>query len=122
MLTLLKYFLLLDHDLSCKMKKRVIKDYKNLPEEIREALKEKYPQGFVHHIITFFNQDKQLISALPYETDEISYLIKMPASLHLNEDEEDTESEIDEFPEGDNLEDLDEERYLIQEEEEEESD
>jgi len=104
------------------MKKRVIKDYKNLPEEIREAIKERYPQGYVHHIITFFNQEKQLISALPYETDEISYLIKMPSSLHLNDDEEDTDSDLENFPDGDSLEELDEERYLIQEEEEEESD
>jgi hypothetical protein len=105
------------------MKKKVIKDYKNLPEEIREAIKEKYPQGYLHHIITFFNQDKQLISALPYETDEISYLIKMPSSLHLNDEDEDTDTntdaDISNFPEGDNLEDLDEESYLIQEEEEE---
>ena len=104
------------------MKKRVIKDYKNLPEEIREAIKEKYPQGYIHHVITFFNQDKQLVSALPYETDEISYLIKMPSSLHLKEDEEDSDSTLETLPEGESLEDLDEEKYLIQEEEEEESD
>ncbi len=104
------------------MKKKVIKDYKNLPEEIREALKEKYPQGFVHNIITFFNKDKQLISALPYETDEISYLIKMPSTLHLSDEEEETEENLDALPEGEDLEDLDEEKYLIQEEEEEESD
>lgn len=104
------------------MKKKVIKDYKNLPEEIREAIKEKYPQGFVHHIITFFNKDKQLISALPYETEEISYLIKMPSTLHLEERDTDSEENLDEFDEGTSLEDLDEEKYLIQEEEEEESD
>lgn len=104
------------------MKKKVIKDYKNLPEEIREAIKQKYPQGYVHDIVTFFNQDKQLVSALPYETDDISYLIKMPSSLHLNEDEEEPDSTIETLPEGESLEDLDEEKYLIQEEEEEESD
>lgn len=104
------------------MKKKVIKDYKNLPDEIREAIRAKYPQGYVHHIITFFNQDKQLISALPYETEEISYLIKMPSSLHLGEDEEDTDNEMEDFQGDESLEDLDEEKYLIQEEEEEESD
>ena len=104
------------------MKRKVIKDYKNLPEEIREAIREEYPQGFVNNIITFFNKDKQLISALPYETDEISYLIKMPSTLHLDEGEEEPDTSIETFPDGDNLEDLDEEKYLIQEEEEEESD
>ena len=47
---------------------------------------------------------------------------KMPSSLHLNEDEEDSDSTIETLPEGGSLEELDEEKYLIQEEEEEESD
>jgi hypothetical protein len=100
------------------MKKKVIKDYKNLPEDIREAIRDKYPQGFVNHIITFFDRDKQLISALPYETEEISYLIKMPSSLHLDEEEE-SNPPLETIPEGESLENLDEEEYLIQEEEEE---
>jgi hypothetical protein len=100
------------------MKKKVIKDYKNLPEDIREAIRDKYPQGFVNHIITFFDKDKQLITALPYETEEISYLIKMPASLHLDEEEESSPG-LETIPEGESLENLDEEKYLIQEEEEE---
>jgi len=104
------------------MKKKVIKDYNNLPENIREAIRENYPQGYLNHIITFFNKDKQLISALPYETEEISYLIKMPASLHLDEDEKESASPIENIPEGESLENLDEEKYLIPEEEEEESD
>jgi hypothetical protein len=104
------------------MKKKVIKDYKNLPEEIRESIREKYPQGYLNDVVTFFNKDKQLVSALPYETDEISYLIKMPSSLHLDEDEEEATPSVDTIPDGESLEELDEEKYLIQEEEEEESD
>jgi hypothetical protein len=104
------------------MKKKVIKDYRNLPEEIREAIREKYPQGYLTDVITFFDKDKHLVSALPYETKEISYLIKMPSSLHLDEDEEETGTSVEAIPEGESLEDLDEEKYLIQEEEEEESD
>jgi hypothetical protein len=104
------------------MKKRVIKDYRNLPEDIREAIRNKYPQGFIQEIVTFFDKEKHLVSALPYETEEISYLIKMPSSLHLEEDDEDGGTPVETFPESENLEDLDEEKYLIQEEEEEESD
>ena len=100
------------------MKKKVIKDYKNLPEDIREAIREQYPKGYINHIITFFDRDKQLISALPYETEEISYLIKMPASIHLVEEGESGAGLVS-IPEGESLENLDEEKYLIQEEEEE---
>ena len=99
------------------MKKRVIKDYKNLPEEIREAIRDKYPQDYTSDVITFFDKDKHLVSALPYETDQISYLIKMPSSLHL-EEEEQAPSPMEAIPDRERLEDLDEEKYLLQEEEE----
>ena len=104
------------------MKKRVIKDFRNLPEELREAIREKYPTGYISHLITLFNKDKQIISALPYETEDISYLIKMPSSLHIDTEEEESEETLDKIPDEESLENLDEEKYLIQEEEEEESD
>ena len=104
------------------MKKRVIKDFRNLPEEIREAIREKYPSGYITDLITFTDKDRQIISALPYETEEISYLIKMPSSLHIDTDEEEPVDTLDRMPGSESLENLDEEKYLIQEEEEEESD
>lgn len=104
------------------MKKRVIKDYNGLPEDIREAIRDKYPQGYSNDVITFFDKDKQLVSALPYETVDISYLIKMPSSLHLDGADEEAPAPIEAIPEGERIEDLDEEKYLLQEEEEEESD
>jgi DNA-directed RNA polymerase subunit delta len=104
------------------MKKRVIKDYQNLPEEIREAIRDKYPQDYTLDVITFFDKDKHLVSALPYETDEVSYLIKMPLSLNLREEEDQSPAPLEAIPDRERLEDLDEEKYLLQEEEEEESD
>lgn len=104
------------------MRKRVIKDFKNLPEEIRVAIREKYPSGYVIDLITFTDKDKQIISALPYETKDISYMIKMPSSLHIDTDEEEPIEMPDRVPGSESLENLDEEKYLIQEEEEEESD
>ena len=101
------------------MRKRVIKDFRNLPEEIREAIREKYPSGYFNDLITFADKDKHIISALPYETEEISYLIKMPSSLHFDTDEEEPVDTLDRIPDGESLENLDEEKYLIQEEEEE---
>jgi hypothetical protein len=104
------------------MKKRVIKDFRNLPEEIREAIKEKYPSGYFSDLITFTDKDKHIISALPYETEEISYMIKMPSSMHIDTEEEEPVDALDRLTGNESLENLDEEKFLIQEEEEEESD
>lgn len=110
------------------MKKKVIKDYRNLPEDIREEIRDMYPNGFVKHMITFFDKDKQLISALPHDTEEISYLIKMPSSIYLDQEEDEVRDPIESLAQEtpleslDNLDNLDEEKFLIQEEEEEESD
>ena len=104
------------------MKRRVIKDFNSLSEETREEIRKQYPHGYLNHIITFFNKDKQLISALPYETEEISYLIKMPPAISLDEEESSSDTTISEIPGQESLEGLDEEKYLVQEEEEEESD
>lgn len=101
------------------MRKRVIKDFRNLPEEIREAIRDLYPYGYVNDLITFSDKDKHIISALPYETEDISYLIKMPSSLHIDADGEEPTDTLDRVPGGESLENLDEEKYQIQEEEEE---
>ena len=119
----MKYFLLLNYNLIWQtMKKKVIKDYHSLPESIREEIREEYPQGFINHMITFTGKDKHLISALPHETDEITYLIKMPASLPLEENEDEPNDPVDSLPQETSLENIDEEKFPIQEEEEEESD
>jgi hypothetical protein len=46
-------------------------------------------------------------------------MIKMPSSLHIDADEEEPAETIDSMPGNESLENLDEEKYLIQEEEEE---
>ena len=104
------------------MKKRVIKNYQNLPKEIREAIRDKYTQDYSNDIITYFDRDKHLVSALPYETEEVSYLIKMPLSFNLKEEEDQPTASTEAIPDREQLEDLDEGKYLLQEEEEEESD
>lgn len=58
-------------------KKRVIKDYDKLDEQIQEQIKLVYPEGFDQSLIHFTNKDGNLVSALPFETDEIYYLVRM---------------------------------------------
>jgi hypothetical protein len=58
-------------------KPRIIKDYDKLPEEIQEQIKLFYPYGFDKKLIMFKDAKKKLISALPFESDDYYYLIKM---------------------------------------------
>jgi hypothetical protein len=58
-------------------KLRVIQDFEKLSKEIQEQIKLTYPNGFSQHLIQFTNKDGRLISALPFETDEKIYLVRM---------------------------------------------
>lgn len=58
-------------------KKRVVKDYEALPEDIIRLVKLRYPTGFAAFLIQYTNQEGKKVSALPFETDEVYYLIRM---------------------------------------------
>ena len=86
-------------------KKRIIKNYNQLPEEIVLLVKEKYPDGYEDSLITFQMPDGNLASALPLETDDTYYLIKMPKdSIPADDDDMDSsEPTSDEFESLENL-------------------
>ncbi len=58
-------------------KPRVIKDFNKLEPDLQEQIKLVYPFGFSDHLITFTNKDGMLVSALPFETDDKYYLLRM---------------------------------------------
>ena len=58
-------------------KPRVIKDFEKLDTSIQEQIKLAYPFGFTKHLISFKNQKGEFVSALPYETDDTYYLVRM---------------------------------------------
>ena len=63
-----------------KNKRRVIKDYDKLDEEIRDQIKLFYPEGFDQSLIHFTDKNGHFVSALPFETDDIYYLVRMTVS------------------------------------------
>lgn len=72
-------------------KKRIVKDYENLPEEIVSRVKMEYPHGFANNLVSFTNKDGKKVSALPFETEDVYYLIRMTvneAKQIVNEDED----------------------------------
>jgi len=58
-------------------KPKIIVSFDNLDENLKQRIKLNYPTGFEKHLITFKNHKKHLISALPYETLDKHYLVKM---------------------------------------------
>lgn len=65
-------------------KLRVIQDFEKLSKEIQEQIKLTYPEGFSQHLIQFTNKEGRLVSALPFETDEKIYLVRMTTQEALD--------------------------------------
>lgn len=85
-------------------KKRIIKSYEQLSEELVEKLKEKYPDGYEDRTITFTNPRGEIEVAIPFETEDIYYLIKLPRTNPSDEEEETDSSAFDEFDNFESLE------------------
>lgn len=79
-------------------KPRVVKDYDKLSDDIISAVRMKYPYGFERKLIMFTNKLGKLVSALPFETEDRYYLIRMTAiqaQQILEEEEEEDSDDID---------------------------
>ena len=74
-----------------QQKPRVIKDFDKIDESIQEQIKLEYPEGFYNHLISFTNKEGKKVSALPFETEEKYYLIRMTIqeAIDIIEDDED---------------------------------
>jgi hypothetical protein len=82
-------------------KPNIIRRFENLSDEIQSELLKAHPYGFDKKLITFKNHKGQLISALPYETDEYHYLIKMTRMeaqmIHAQEEDMDDDLTFDDL-------------------------
>ncbi len=58
-------------------KLRVIQDYDKLSNEIKKQIKLVFPEGYSNHLIKFKNKEGETVSALPFETFEKIYMIRM---------------------------------------------
>lgn len=75
-------------------KKRVIVDYRSLPDNMLERLAVQYPEGFDEFIIKYTNSRGDRVSAIPVETEDTYYLVKMSVQLRRMVDDVDIE-EVD---------------------------
>jgi hypothetical protein len=61
-------------------KKRVIKSLENLSEDLRDLMREQYPNGYEASITRITNAKKEPIFVFPLETDDSVYLVKVPTT------------------------------------------
>jgi len=75
-------------------KPRVIKDYDKLDPEIQEKIKLEYPSGYSESLIYFNNKEGKRVSALPFETEDKYYLVRMTIfeAEKIIEDDDDYDS------------------------------
>lgn len=107
-------------------KKKVIKSLENLSDDLKELLREQYPNGYESSITRITNAKKEPIFVFPLETDDATYLVKVPVTknsegeydidstpnkddLDSTEDNEDYGSSSDDYESSDNNDDYDEE-------------
>lgn len=81
-------------------KKRIIKSLENLSEDLRDLLKDQYPNGYESSITRITNAKREPIFVFPLETDDSVYLVKVPATKNSDGGYDVESSEKQEF-EGD---------------------
>ena len=69
--------------LLCHMdaKKRLVVSYKNCPEAVLEAIRQKYPSGYNDDLIKIEKPNGDLFHAITVETDEACYLVKVDVKI-----------------------------------------
>jgi len=103
-------------------KPRLVKDYDKLDESVIQQIKLNYPSGFEGNLVQFQNKEGKTVSALPFETEEVYYLIRMTVleAQEIIEDDEDYDD--DGFLKEDAREEYEEKLEDIEEDEAEEED
>lgn len=76
-------------------KPRIVKDFDKLDEVVQEMIKLNYPYGFEDNLISFINAEGKRVSALPFETEEKYYLVRMTVEQAQEIIEEDDDYDDD---------------------------
>src|SRR5882724_6797111 len=81
-------------------KKRVIKSLESLSEDLRELLRQQYPNGYEASITRISNAKNEPIFVFPLETEDSVYLVKVPATKNSDGGYDVESGKPQEFDEG----------------------
>lgn len=73
-------FLIVFDNCMAGSKKRVIKSLESLSEDLRELLRQQFPNGYEASITRITNAKNEPIFVFPLEAEDAIYLIKVPAT------------------------------------------
>ena len=71
------------------VKKHIATSFHNLSPELQEAVKAKYPLGFTDAMIRVDKPNGDFFYAVPYDTDEIAYMVKIDVKVDDNSHDDD---------------------------------
>ena len=78
------------------VKKHIATRYHSLSPELQEAVKTKYPLGFTDAMIRVDKPNGDFFYAVPYDTDEIAYMVKIYVKDDANSHDDDDKGYYDE--------------------------
>lgn len=78
-------------------KPKVIKDYNKLDKDLQEQIKLVYSDGFADHLIHFFDKHGIKVTALPFETEDRYYMLRMTENEAIQIVDEDDDFDEDGF-------------------------
>ena len=84
-------------------KKHIVTSFHNLTPEMQEAVKEKYPLGFTDSMIRVDKPNGDFFYAVPYDTDEVAYMIKIDVKIDDSAQDDDKDYYDDEIKGADEL-------------------
>lgn len=82
------------------IKKRLVASFNNLSPELQEKVRELYPNGFSDAMMRVDKPNGDFFYAVPFETDEISYLVKIDVKIDDMSDEDDDKDYYDDDLKG----------------------
>jgi len=78
-------------------RKKLIINYASASPELLEAIRKKYPLGWMNHTIKVKTSGDSFFFAITVDTEEASYLVKVPVKVD-NKSDKDDEDFFDDTP------------------------
>ena len=84
-------------------KKHIVTSFHNLTPELQDAVKEKYPLGFTEAMMRVDKPNGDFFYAVPFDTDEIAYMVKIDVKVDDNSHDDDKDYYDDEIKGADDI-------------------
>lgn len=81
-------------------KKHIVTSFRNLSPEMQAAVKVKYPLGFTEAMMRVDKPNGDFFYAIPFDTDEVAYMLKIDVKIDDNSQEEDEKDYYDDDIKG----------------------